>query len=71
MEKTNKPKLTPARKKATPPKAIKAKPTFNAVEAQNEDAASIRKVSAGDVIPNQTHTGIENFRVSNSILAAQ
>lgn len=71
MEKTNKPKLAPARKKATPPKAIKAKPTFNAVEAQNEDAASIRRVSEGDVIPDQTDAGIENFRVSKSILAAQ
>ena len=66
MEKTNKPKLAPARKKTTP-----AKPTFNAVESQIEDAASIRKVSAGDVTPNQTNTGIENFRVSKSIIAAQ
>jgi polyphosphate kinase 2 len=66
MEKTNKPKLAPARKKTTP-----AKPNFSVVESQIEDAASIRKVSAGDVTPNQTNTGIENFRVSKSIIAAQ
>ena len=74
MEKPNKPKLAPARKKTTPAKDVKTKskkPSINVIEAKNEDASSVRKVSEGDVIPNQTQTGIEDFRVSKSILAAQ